>query len=88
MVGLAIVTCTFNSKLKPEMASVLSQSQLTAVLQSATEINSLPQELQDRVREAFSAAFSLQWKALLGLIAAQIPAALMMWNRLSAAATT
>jgi hypothetical protein len=61
------------------LATILDPDQLYAILQSAEIINNLPEDQKGLVLRAFAHGFTLQWKVILALISAQVPAAIMMW---------
>lgn len=78
-IGLGLITSVFNSNLRPRLATILDPEQLYAILQSAEIIKTLSEEQKGLVLEAFAHGFTLQWKVILALISAQVPAAIMMW---------
>lgn len=77
-VGLWLITSVLNSKLRPELASILSPEQIAAVLQSAEIIKSLPDAQREQVLSSFASGFTLLWKVILAFICGQVPAAIMM----------
>ncbi|EDO00961.1 hypothetical protein SS1G_03435 [Sclerotinia sclerotiorum 1980 UF-70] len=77
-IGLGLITSVFNSNLRPRLATILDPEQLYAILQSAEIIKTLSEEQKGLVLEAFAHGFTLQWKVILALISAQVPAAIMM----------
>ena len=80
-IGLAIATNVLNSSVRPALASILNQGQLGAILQSTAAIDVLSPALQEQVRSAFARGYNLQFKALIGLICAEFPATLLMWEK-------
>ena len=77
-VGLGLVTAVLDNGLHGRLGAILSSGEVTKVLESVEAVQSLPVSVQSGVEAAFEACFSLEWQALLGLVCAQIPAALMM----------
>jgi hypothetical protein len=80
-IGVAMVTCILNSYVATHLSNILTPEQAQAVLQSSSAINSLPVELRHQVRIVFAEAYNLQLKVLIAFSAAQIPAALLMWQK-------
>ena len=78
VIGLGVVTTVFNSSLRPQLSSILTPDEVSRVLQSTTLISRLPGPLQQPVQEIFGNSFAMEWRALLGFICAQVPAAIMM----------
>jgi hypothetical protein len=68
-----------NSYVKGHLAPpVLSASQLESLLQNIRVIFTFPPELQQVTRKAFTVAFELQMKIVVGFAAALFPAILLM----------
>ena len=78
VIGLGVVTTIFDSTLRPQLSSILTADEVSRVLQSTALISRLPAPLQQPVQEVFGNSFAMEWKALLGFICAQVPAAIMM----------
>jgi hypothetical protein len=71
-----------NSYVKSHLAPpVLSTSQLASLLQNIRVIFTFPPELQEVTRKAFTVAFELQMKIVVGFAAALFPAILLMLRR-------
>ena len=81
VIGVAIVTCILNTYMERRLSKILTPTQLDAVLQSSSEVSALPEELRHVVQLLFAEAYNLQMKVLIGFSAAQIPAALLMWQK-------
>lgn len=80
-IGIAIVSTVINNYVRDpaQLPSLLPPEDLKAILISTAAIAELPSaELQMQVKMVFAHGFSLQWKAILGFIAAQVPAALLL----------
>ena len=77
-VGFGIVTAIFNSGLRSHLGSLLTPEDVSKVLESTDYILRLPIPVQHPVKQVFQHSFAIGWRALLGFICAQIPAALMM----------
>ncbi|KAH8722881.1 major facilitator superfamily domain-containing protein [Phaeosphaeriaceae sp. PMI808] len=81
VIGVSIATCILNSYVDKHLSSTLSPTQIEALLQSSAKIHILPQDLQTVTRLVFAEGYNLQMKLLIGFSAAQIPAALLMWQK-------
>lgn len=81
VIGVAIVTCVLNSYVESRLSTILSPNQINMILQSSAVVDKLPQELRNEVRVIFGKAYNLQILILIGFSAAQILAALLMWQR-------
>ncbi|KAL4798965.1 major facilitator superfamily domain-containing protein [Aspergillus venezuelensis] len=79
--GVAIATAILNSRLKSDLGSLLSQSELDEVLDSAQAINSLRPSVQDTVRKVFAGAYNQQMKAAGGFSVAQLLVVGLIWKR-------
>ncbi|KAL3448147.1 major facilitator superfamily domain-containing protein [Aspergillus insuetus] len=78
-IGLSIGSALLNSHLKSHLAPpVLSTAQLESLLQNVRVIFTFPPEQQQVTRDAFSTAFELQLKVVIGLAAALFPSILLM----------
>ncbi|KAF2821463.1 MFS general substrate transporter [Ophiobolus disseminans] len=80
-IGVSIVTCVLNSYVQNHLSSILSPTQVEGLLRSSGMISLLPVELQSPVRLLYAEAYNLQMKVLIGFSAAQVPAALLMWQK-------
>ena len=80
-IGVAIVTCTFNSHVKSHLSEVLSPEQLNQLLVSVSSIGVLPSPLRDLVRLELARAYNIQVRILMGFSICQAAAALLMWKR-------
>jgi len=81
VVGVAIVTCILNSYMVSHLSEILTPAQIDAVLQSTEVVGTLPGELRHAVQMLFAKGYNLQMRVLIGFSAAQIPAALLMWQK-------
>lgn len=81
VIGVAIVTCVLNSYVESRLSTILPPNQINMVLQSSAMVEKLPQELRNEVRFIFGKAYNIQMTILIGFSGAQIPAALLMWQK-------
>lgn len=79
-IGLAVCTNILNDKVK-SMSTFLSPQQLRSLLQSAETINTLPANLQERVRQIYSTGYNKEMQALTAFGGAAIIATLLMWEK-------
>lgn len=79
--GLSIVTAAYKGYVTSRLDAVLTEEQRQLILDSASFIQTLSPEVQERVREIFSGGYNLQFRILIGFAAAQIPSSLLMWQR-------
>ena len=84
-IGLTIVTAVFNNTLRPKLLQVLSLEQFQMLLQTTAVIDTFSPSVQSAVRKILADGYNLQIKIVIGLGAAQIPAAFLMWERIGRA---
>lgn len=77
-IGLGVVTAVLNNSLRVKLGTFLSSDDVIRILESSQAIGFLPLSTQSDVKAVFGECFKLEWKALLGFVCAQAPAALMM----------
>jgi hypothetical protein len=80
-IGVAIATCLLNNYVGSHISELLTPIQINAVLQSSDAVEMLPEALRQPVKLVFAKGYNLQMSLLLGFSAAQIPAALLMWQK-------
>ncbi|CAD6590517.1 MAG: hypothetical protein ASARMPRED_004843 [Alectoria sarmentosa] len=80
-IGLAIVTTVMNNYVKSHLANYLSQDQIGNLLRTTEAFPTLPPDLADTVKRIFEDGYNLQMRVVVGFSAAQIPAALLMWQK-------
>ena len=81
LIGLAIVSTVMNSYVTSKLDSILSPQQVSDILSTNSIAASLQPAVQQQVKSVFADGYTLQMKILTGLVAGQIPAALLMWQR-------
>lgn len=81
VIGVSIATCILNTYVDKQLRGSLSPTQIETLLQSSAAIYLLPPNLQTFTRLVFAEGYNLQIKVLIGFSAAQIPAALLMWEK-------
>ena len=79
-IGLAVCTNILNDKVKSE-STFLSSQQLHSLLQSAEAINTLPSNLQERVRRIYGMGYNKEMQALTAFGGAAVLATLLMWEK-------
>lgn len=80
-IGLAIVTTVLNSYIKSHLSAFLSPQEVNALLKSTQAFIALPPELAETVKTVFAKGYNLQMQIMVGFSAAQVPVALMMWQK-------
>lgn len=80
-IGLSIATSVLNAKLKSELPSILGPSGTEVLLQNIELIHTLPKMRQDAVQTVFLAAYSLQYRILIGFAVVNVIATLFIWKR-------
>lgn len=81
VLGLAIVTCVFNSFVESRLGTRLSGEQLNAILRSAQTIATLDPRIRDTVRHVFAEGYDLQMRVVVGFAAAQFGASGLMMDK-------
>ncbi|KAM3069259.1 hypothetical protein ACMFMG_010770 [Clarireedia jacksonii] len=80
-IGLAIATGVLNSDLSSKLSTLLTTSQLQALLRDISIVDTFPQNLQESVGEIFGKAYNLNIKVMIGFAVAQFLAAGLLWRR-------
>jgi MFS family permease len=80
-VFLAIVSSVFLNFIRANLGKQLSDHQVEAILKSTKALESVPAEIRSSITEIFSKGYNLQWRILVGVAAAQLPAALLIWKK-------
>lgn len=80
-IGLAIVTTVLNSYLKSHMSRVLSPEEINALLKTTQAFTALPPYKAETVKTVFASGYNLQMRVMVGFSAAQMPLALLMWQK-------
>jgi hypothetical protein len=80
-VGLSIVVCASSSRLRRDLLSVLTPSEVAMVLNRTDEIQYLPEDTQRQVRIFFGQSYQLQMLIVVGIAAANIPATFLLWKK-------
>lgn len=78
---VAITTAVFNSLVRPRFATLLGVSDFGELADLSRELRHLPTTLQEQIRLVLSEAYNRQMLMLCGFSAAQVPAALLLWNK-------
>ncbi|KAF2464006.1 putative efflux pump antibiotic resistance protein [Lindgomyces ingoldianus] len=81
MVGLAIVSNVFNSRLQDRLRGLISPQQLLALDQDVSVLGTFAPDLKSKVLSVFAQEYNYQNKILTAFVAAQVLAAGMVWNR-------
>ncbi|KUJ07889.1 MFS general substrate transporter [Mollisia scopiformis] len=81
-VGLSLVVSVSNSRLRNDLASVLTPFQVTMLISRTETISELPAATQTVVRKIFGESYNLQMLILIGIAAANIPATLLQWQKI------
>jgi hypothetical protein len=79
-IGLTACTTALNSYLSSYLPDVLSNDQLTNLLQSVSTVDTFSPELRSIVELVYGDAYNLQIKVLLALTAVQIPVIFLAWR--------
>jgi hypothetical protein len=77
----AIAASVFNKYLRAHMSSILPSEDVHAILESPEAIKQVKGVLKMELLQIFANAYNVQFKILIGFVAAQIPATLLMWQR-------
>lgn len=80
-IGLAIVTTVLNSYIKSHLSAFLYPQEVNALLKSTQAFTALPPDLAETVKIVFAKGYNLQTQVMVGFSAAQVPVALMMWQK-------
>lgn len=80
-IGLAAVTTAMNSYVKTNLADFLSPNQVGSLLQSTEAFAALPPALAETAKIVFANGYNLQFRIMIGFSAAQVPVALLLWQR-------
>ena len=80
-IGLAVVTTVMSTHIKTQLAVFLPPDQIANLLVTAKAFASLPPQTLEMVKAVFAEGFDLQMRIMIAVSAAQIPAALLMWQR-------
>ena len=80
-IGLAIVTTMLNSYIKSHLSTFLSPQEINELLKSTQAFKALPPNLLETVKIEFAKGYNLQMQVMVGFSAAQVPVALMMWQK-------
>lgn len=80
-IGLAVVTTVLNSYIKSHLLGILSSEQINELMKTTQAFALLPPNLAESVKTVFANGYNLQMRVMIGFSAAQIPVALLMWQR-------
>jgi hypothetical protein len=80
-IGVSACANILSHTLKDSLQGKLSPQQMGGLLSNAEAIKSIPNELQEAVRQAFAHSFKRQMQALCGLTGAGLLATLIMFER-------
>lgn len=80
-IGLAIVTNVLNSYIKSHLSGLLTPEEISALLRTTQAFTALSPEIAEAVKTVFASGYNLQMSVLVGFSAAQIPVALIMWQK-------
>jgi hypothetical protein len=79
-IGLSACTTAFNSYLTSRLPGILSNTQLTNLLQSISTLDTFTPDQRQEVEVIYGNAYNLQLKVLLGFTLLQIPVIFLMWK--------
>ena len=80
VIGLAIATNLFSSRLNHKLPGLVPESVVHSILESVEFIRNLDDSTKKRVLSVFAGAYNLQNRAMIAACALQIPLALLVWN--------
>ncbi|OJJ46831.1 hypothetical protein ASPZODRAFT_24938 [Penicilliopsis zonata CBS 506.65] len=80
-IGLGIATNVLNGMLKSDLSGILTAEQLRVLLKDTEVIATLSSQTQEVVRHVFARSYNTQLRVMVGLAAAQIPAAALIWRK-------
>ena len=81
VIGLAVVTNILNSFVKPRLSSLLTADQVDSLSQASAVVDTFEPALRNQIRSIFSSGYNIQMKILIGSAAAQVLAALLVWQK-------
>jgi hypothetical protein len=67
--------------LESRLAHVLAPEQLEALLHNTAFIETLTGQQRQIVQSVFAHAYTIQFRIMIGIAAAQFPASLLLWKR-------
>ncbi|KUJ15089.1 efflux pump antibiotic resistance protein [Mollisia scopiformis] len=79
--GIAVMNTVLNSYINSHLPLLLDGAQLIGVLDSASRIALLPQELQDEVRAVYGQGYNLQMRVTLAFSAAVLFSIALVWKK-------
>jgi len=80
-IGIAICTNILKKHISSTLSPILSPSQLNALGQSTQALDTLPETLQNAVRQAYGEGYNKQMQVMAGLGAAAFLGTLLMYER-------
>ncbi|KAJ5692410.1 hypothetical protein N7462_001833 [Penicillium macrosclerotiorum] len=80
-IGLAIASTVLNSLLKKHLHGIISDSDISSLMQSTEIIATFSPEMQEQIREIFADSYDSQFKIMIGFAAAQIPVSALLWQK-------
>ncbi|KAI4213593.1 MAG: hypothetical protein LQ351_003817 [Letrouitia transgressa] len=80
-VGVSICTNVLNNRIKSQLTTVLSSTQISGLLHSSESLKKIPQSLQWIVQSVYAGGFNEQMKALTAFGAAAMLTAILMWEK-------
>ncbi|KAI8943272.1 hypothetical protein NX059_001292 [Plenodomus lindquistii] len=78
---LALTTGVMNNNLEQSLVRIISIEDLGRIVRAVSTIQSLEEPLQTAVKDVFLNEYNTQLRILIGVAAAGVPVALMMWQR-------
>lgn len=78
-VGLGVVTAALNEYIRSHLSSVLTSSEIAAILESSRVISTLSPERQTQVLQIFANGYLLQWRIICGFVGLQIVASILSY---------
>jgi hypothetical protein len=81
VLGIAAASTILHNYLKDRLSGALDPEQVRLLLHSGDVIGTLPPDIQNLAREAYSVAYSAQMKLAGAFSAAQLVAVAMIWKR-------
>jgi hypothetical protein len=80
-IGIAICTNILNKHVSATLSTLLSPTQLRALLQSTQILNEFPPSLQDAIRRAYAEGYNTQFRAMAGFGGAALLATLLLCEK-------
>ncbi|EED21289.1 efflux pump antibiotic resistance protein, putative [Talaromyces stipitatus ATCC 10500] len=80
-IGLAIGSNVLNCMLETRLTGILPPELLQALLHNTAIMETLPETQREIVQSVFAHAYTVQFRIMIGIAAAQFPASLLMWRK-------